>query len=782
MATATPIGGSANGRSDRKDDGPAAGVAPAGVTIHRGESSPPAVHVLLDVDGMTCGSCSARIERKLNKIDGVTAAVNYATGRASVTVRPGVTTADVIQAVEATGYHARPAFDANQTEAVVASDDEAVRRAKSLKRRVFVALALFMPLSDGSLYFSLYPHVRFAGWEWVMLVMALPVVTWAAWPFYRAAWNAARHRTTTMDSLVSVGIIAATAWSIYSMFSASGTYEDVALYFDVAVGVTTFLLAGRYFEARAKLRSGDALRELAAVGAKTASLIDEQGIEHRVPASALRVGERFVVRPGETIATDGRVVSGTGLVDTSAMTGESVPIEIDQQASVVGGTILVDGCLTVVATRVGQETQLSQMLRLVEDAQNEKAGAQRLADRVSAIFVPVVFVIAALTFGVWYVISGDVSTALGVSLSVLIIACPCALGLATPTAMMVASGKAAKMGVFFKDYDALEASRRVDTVVLDKTGTITEGRMSVSEFLVLDGASHDETVRLIGSLEQASQHPIGQAIADYALSAGSPLEPVTGFATTPGMGAVGAVGGRRVEVGRPDVILQRLESEATAAPDSSVALDSTVVFDHVRVAEQSGATVVVAVVDGHVRAVISLADVIRPSARQAIKDFETLGLRCVLLTGDNPQAAHAVAAQVGITDVIAQALPGTKADTIARLQGEGRVVAMIGDGVNDSPALAKADLGIAIGSGTDAALHASAVIIMRDDLRVAGAAIALSRRTVRTIHTNLGWAFGYNTAAIPIAALGLLNPLVSGAAMALSSAFVVWNSLRLRKF
>ena len=725
-------------------------------------------HVLFDVEGMTCGACSARIERKLNKVDGVTAVVNYATGRASVTLVGDATSDDVVAAVNATGYAA--SLTQADLPAHAHKDDQAAQHARSLKRRLFVALALFMPLSDGSLYFSLYPHVRFDGWEWVMLALAMPVVTWAAWPFYRGAWNAARHRTTTMDTLVSLGIISATVWSLYSMFSATGTYNQVALYFDVAVGVTTFLLAGRYFEARSKMRAGDALADLAAVGAHHASLVDELGVEHQIPAAALRVGDRFVVRPGETVATDGTVVTGSGLINMSAMTGESVPVDIEVGSAAIGGTIVADGYLTIEATRVGSDTQLAQMLRLVEDAQNEKAGAQRLADRISSIFVPIVMAISLVTLLVWLLVGAEFPTALNAALSVLIIACPCALGLATPTAMMVASGRAAKMGIFFKDYDALEASRRIDTIVLDKTGTLTEGNLTVVACEPVDGTSRAQLLALAGAVEQASEHLVGRAIANQADAELGTLVEVSDFTALAGLGVQGVVEGRVVSAGR----LKLFEDAGSDLPDTLVQTCARL--------ERSGQTVVVVGVDGRAIGAIGLADVIRPSAKQAIADFKTLGLRCVLLTGDNATTAQAVADEVGIDEVYAAAMPDEKSARIAQLRKEGRVVAMVGDGINDAPALAKADLGIAVGSGTDAAINAAAVIIMRDDLRVTGAAIALSRRTIETIRTNLIWAFGYNVAAIPLAAFGLLNPLISGAAMALSSAFVVWNSLRLRKF
>ena len=725
-------------------------------------------HVLFDVEGMTCGACSARIERKLNKVDGVTAVVNYATGRASVTLVGDATSDDVVAAVNATGYAA--SLTQADLPAQAHKDDQAARHARSLKRRLFVALALFMPLSDGSLYFSLYPHVRFDGWEWVMLALAMPVVTWAAWPFYRGALNAARHRPNTMATLVSLGLSSATVWSLYSMFSATGTYNQVALYFDVAVGVTTFLLAGRYFEARSKMRAGDALADLAAVGAHHASLVDELGVEHQIPAAALRVGDRFVVRPGETVATDGTVVTGSGLINMSAMTGESVPVDIEVGSAAIGGTIVADGYLTIEATRVGSDTQLAQMLRLVEDAQNEKAGAQRLADRISSIFVPIVMAISLVTLLVWLLVGAEFPTALNAALSVLIIACPCALGLATPTAMMVASGRAAKMGIFFKDYDALEASRRIDTIVLDKTGTLTEGNLTVVTCEPVDGTSRAQLLALAGAVEQASEHLVGRAIANQADAELGTLVEVSDFTALAGLGVQGVVEGRVVSAGR----LKLFEDAGSDLPDALVQTCARL--------ERSGQTVVVVGVDGRAIGAIGLADVIRLSAKQAIADFKTLGLRCVLLTGDNATTAQAVADEVGIDEVYAAAMPDEKSARIAQLRKEGRVVAMVGDGINDAPALAKADLGIAVGSGTDAAMHPAAVLIMRGDLRGRGAGGALSGWGRGTIRTNLIWAFGYNVAAIPLAAFGLLNPLISGAAMALSSAFVVWNSLRLRKF
>ncbi len=738
----------------------ATGHAPAG---------PRQASALLDIGGMTCGACAARIERRLNKIDGVEAVVNYATERASVTLGPSVSLDDVLASVSAAGYIANPT-DAGDSRLDAGPDVDAVANLRSLKRRLFVAVALFMPLCDGSLYFSLFPTVRFAGWELVMLVLALPVVTWAAWPFYRAALNAARHRTTTMDTLVSIGILSATAWSVYSMISATGTYGQVALYFDVAVGVTTFLLAGRYFEARAKQRASDALRDIAAVAAKDACLVDPRGNEHRVPVSVLRVNDRFVVRSGETIPTDGVIVKGSAEVDLSAMTGESVPVHLENGAAVVGGTRVVSGYFTGEASRVGGETQLAQMLRLVEDAQNQKASVQRLADRISTVFVPFVLLASAVTLAAWLLSGATFVVGLNAAMSVLLIACPCALGLATPTAMMVASGRAASMGIFFKDYEALEASKRIDTIVLDKTGTVTSGRMRLVACEAVGTGSRASVLRLGGALEKGSEHSVGAAFADHAEHELGPLPGCDHFQAVPGLGVTGVVEGHRVLVGRERLLI-----------DSDVALGADARMVAARW-EEGGRTVVFVAVDGEAAGVVAFGDRVRPEAAQAVADFKILGLRCVLLTGDNQATAQTVANEVGIDEVIADALPSDKADRIVSLQREGQVVAMVGDGINDAPALATADLGLAIGSGTDAAISASAVVIMRDNLRVAGAAVALSRKTLRTIHQNLWWAFGYNIAAIPIAALGFLNPLVSGAAMAMSSAFVVWNSLRLRNF
>lgn len=744
--------------------GPARGVSSEPSAVPR----PLEVSVLVDIDGMTCGACAVRIEKRLNRMEGVHAIVNFATERATVTLTGPSSVDDVVEAVNSTGFVATPTTA--DDEMPLGSDEVADQRVRMLWRRLLVSFGLFMPLCDGSLAFSLFPELRFPYWQWLMLFLALPVVTWAAWPFYRAAVNAARHRTTTMDTLVSIGIISATSWSLYSMFSADGSDAQVELYFDVAVGVTTFLLAGRFFEARAKRRAGDALRTLAAVGAKDVGIIDAHGREHRVAVSGLRVGDRFAARPGETIATDGTVVDGAAQVDAAAMTGESTLVEVQPGTAVIGGTIVADGFLTIEATQVGSDTQLAQMLQLVEHAQNEKAGVQRLADRIAAVFVPTVLAISAVTLVGWLWSGAPLAQALNAAISVLIIACPCALGLATPTAMLVASNAGARLGIFFKDYEALEKSRRIDTVLIDKTGTLTEARMSLVAIEVTGQFTDDEVLGLAGALEQGSEHPVGRAITAAAADRVGRLSRPSDFVARHGLGVAGVVNEYRVGVGR----LQLLRNDGVAVAHS--------VTEVCTAWENNGWTVVLVVVDDAVAGVLAVADTIKSSAAQAVADFGTLGLHSVLLTGDNEPTARAVAAQVGITDVIAEALPTDKNNAIRRIQGEGRSVAMIGDGVNDAPALAAADLGLAIGNGSAAAIEAADLIIVRDDLRMTGAAIALSRKTIRVIHGNLVWAFGYNVAAIPLAAFGLLNPLVAGAAMALSSAFVVWNSSRIRRF
>jgi heavy metal translocating P-type ATPase len=718
----------------------------------------------LAVDGMTCGACAARVERVLNRIDGVSAQVNYATERAAVTLTPGVDSERLLAAVDAAGYHARvldSPLPAAEQEA------EQTRRLRVLKHRLIVAAVLFMPLCDLSILLSIYPSLRLAGWQWLMVALAAPVVTWAAWPFYAAAIRAARHRTTTMDTLVSLGIIAATGWSIYAIFwldAGHHAHGGGDIYLDVPAGVTAFLLAGRYFEAWSRRRSGNALRALAAVAARDVTVLDADGVERRHDAATLAVGDQFVVRPGETIATDGEVVSGSGAVDSGAMTGESEPVEVAAGDEVLGGTVSLTGRVVVRATRVGRETQLGRMLALVEQAQNEKAAVQRLADRISGVFVPAVIVIAAATLAAWLLTDGATTDTFNAALSVLIIACPCALGLATPAALFVAMWRAADDGIFFKDYRALEATRSIDTVLLDKTGTLTEGRMTLDSVMPAAGVDEDELLRLAGAVEAASEHPVGRAIAKAAAARMGTLVNVDEFVALPGTGARGNVEGVEVRIGRvaPGELPATLQRRcAQAAADGR-----TVVIVH-RGIEPIGA--------------LSLSDAIRPSAAPAVRELTELGLHCVLVTGDNEATAAAVARSIGIDDVRAGVLPTDKVALIRAAQAEGHSVAMVGDGINDAPALACADLGLAIGSGTDAAINAGDLIVLRDDLTTVTAAISLARRTLRIIRENLAWAFVYNLAAIPLAAAGLLDPLIAGGAMALSSCFVVYNSSRLRR-
>ncbi|HEX3782899.1 MAG TPA: heavy metal translocating P-type ATPase [Pseudonocardiaceae bacterium] len=733
--------------------------------------------VELEVGGMTCAACAARVERKLNKLDGVQATVNLATEKATVDYPAALAVDDLIAEVERAGYQARR----HEPEAPTDAQAEAAT-VRSLWHRLIVALLLSAPLGDLSITLALVPSLRFPGWQWVLLAMTIPVATWCAWPFHRIALRNARHLSTSMDTLVSCGIIASVCWSIYTIFFNSGAGETTdgvwglifrpggSIYLDVAAGVTTFLLAGRLFEAKARRRAGGALRALAALGAKDVAVLDEDGTERRLPVSRLRVGQEFVVRPGETIATDGVVASGHCAVDTSTMTGESVPVEITEGDTVVGGTIALHGRLVVTATRVGADTQLAHLVRLVEQAQTDKAGIQRLADRICGVFVPIVFGLAALTLAGWLVFTGSPQHAVGAALAVLIIACPCALGLATPTALLVASGRGAQLGIFIKGHQALESARVIDTVVLDKTGTITHGRMAVVGLLTADGTDRADLLRLAGALEEPSEHVTAAAITATARQELDTLPPVTDFTSLAGRGVRGTVEGRDVLVGSA-----RLLAEHDIELDGQLAqarLDW----------ETAGHTTVALAADGKALGVFALADTVKPSAAGAIAELRKLGLRTVLLTGDNATTARTVAAEVGIDEVIAEVLPDDKAAVIQRLPGEGHSVAMVGDGVNDAPALARADLGLAVVSGTDVALGAADLILVRDDLDVVPGALRLARSTLRTIHGNLAWAFGYNVAALPLAAFGLLNPLIAGGAMALSSLFVVSNSLRLRRF
>jgi len=727
-----------------------------------GTSASEAVELTLAIGGMHCGACAARVERALNGLEGVEAQVNYATERATAFVPAGVTGARLIDEVSSAGYTAELVGEDPQPP--VADTTEVDRRLRSLRRRLLLAAALFMPLCDYSIAFSNHPAQRFPGWQWLMVVLAAPVVTWAAWPFYQSAVRSARHQTSTMDTLVSLGILAATSWSLYSMFvldTGSAHPSGSGIYLDVPGGVIMFLLAGRYFEAWSRKRSGNALRGLASVAARDVAVLDADGREERRPVSGLAVGERFVVRPGETVATDGKVVLGQSSIDQSVMTGESRPAAAGPGDAVLGGTVSLTGRIVVQATKVGRETQLGQMMRLVEHAQNEKAAVQRLADRISGVFVPAVLVISTVTLAVWLLAGSSPTTGFSAAISVLIIACPCALGLATPTALFVASLTGANRGIFFKGYRALEASRHVDTVLLDKTGTLTEGRMTLTELEVVEGLEEDDVLRWAGSVERASEHPVAHAVAATAESRLGDLPEAEAFVALPGVGARGTVDGHEIYVGRAQAEIPSALAERCAAW------------------ENAGRTVVVVASDGAVVAALALADQVRPSAAPAVRQLQEMGLRCILLTGDNEATARAVGRAVGIDEVLAGALPAEKVAVIRRLQDAGRCVAMVGDGVNDAPALASANLGLAVGSGTDVAINAADLIIVRDDLRVAATAISLARRTLSTIRGNLAWAFLYNLAAIPLAACGLLNPLIAGAAMALSSTFVVANSSRL---
>ncbi|WP_431782537.1 heavy metal translocating P-type ATPase [Streptomyces chumphonensis] len=742
--------------------------------------------VELAIGGMTCASCAARIEKKLNRMDGVEATVNYATEKAKVTYGGDVAVADLIATVEATGYTAAeppprggPAPDTGGSHAgeTPGGGPDALA---ALRQRVIVSAALSVPV----IALAMIPALQFTYWQWLSLTLAAPVVVWGGLPFHRAAVTNARHRAATMDTLVSVGTSAAFLWSLWALFlGTAGTpgmthpfelsisRSDGAgnIYLEAAAGVTTFLLAGRYFEARSKRRAGAALRALLEMGAKEVTVLRD-GREHRVPTAELAVGDHFLVRPGEKIATDGVVVEGSSAVDASMLTGESVPVEVAVDDAVTGATLNAGGRLVVRATRVGADTQLARMAELVEEAQNGKAAAQRLADRISAVFVPVVIVLAVGTLGFWLGSGAGLTAAFTAAVAVLIIACPCALGLATPTALMVGTGRGAQLGILIKGPEVLETTRRADTVVLDKTGTVTTGRMTLLAVRTAEGEDEERVLRLAGALEHASEHPVARAVATAAAERVGELPRPEDFSNVPGLGVQGVVEGHAVLVGREKLLaawsLHLPEALAEAKAE----------------AEAGGRTVIAVAWDGEVRALLEVADAVKPTSAEAVRRLRGLGLTPVLLTGDNTAVARAVAAEVGIDEVIAEVMPQDKVDVVRRLQSEGRSVAMVGDGVNDAAALAQADLGLAMGTGTDAAIEAGDLTLVRGDLRTAADAVRLSRRTLATIRSNLVWAFGYNVLALPLAAAGLLSPMIAGAAMAFSSVSVVANSMRLRSF
>ncbi|MEV6855639.1 heavy metal translocating P-type ATPase [Streptomyces microflavus] len=784
----------------------------------------------LMIGGMTCASCAARVEKKLNRMDGVTATVNYATEKARVTFAEGLELADLVATVEKTGYTARPiapperepggdpggkptpeqgpapeqgpgqrpqpepgpeyrqepeqATDPDPTPADVsaaAAEAEQASSLAALRQRLIVSAVLSVPV----VLLAMVPALQFDNWQWLSLTLAAPVVVWGGLPFHRVTWTNLRHGAATMDTLVSMGTLAAFGWSLWALFlgdagmpgmrhgfdlTVSRADASSTIYLEVAAGVITFILLGRYLEARAKRKSGAALRALMHLGAKDVTVL-RSGTEVRVRADRLVVGDRFVVRPGEKIATDGTVIEGSSAVDASMLTGESVPVEVTTGDSVTGATINAGGRLVIEATRIGSDTQLARMARLVEDAQNGKAAAQRLADRISAVFVPIVIALALGTLGFWLGSGAGLTAAFTAAVAVLIIACPCALGLATPTALMVGTGRGAQLGILIKGPEVLETTRRVDTIVLDKTGTVTTGKMTLLTVHTAQDTDENDVLRLAGALEHSSEHPIAQAVAAGAADRlGATLPTPEDFANIPGLGVQGVVEGHTVLVGRP-----RLLADAGIAlpPELTAALAES---------QEQGRTAVAVAWDGKARGVLGVADAVKDGSAAAVAQLRALGLRPVLLTGDNRAVADAVAREVGIDEVYAEVMPEGKVDVVKRLQAEGRSVAMVGDGVNDAAALATADLGLAMGTGTDAAIEASDLTLVRGDLKVTADAIRLSRRTLSTIRGNLVWAFGYNVAALPLAASGLLNPMIAGAAMAFSSVFVVTNSLRLRAF
>ncbi len=749
-------------------------------------TDPAARSIELEIGGMTCAACAMRIEKKLNRLDGVEATVNYATEKARVITDGAVDADDLIATVEATGYQASlpaAAADGSAADGAAATGDDVDPELVALRQRLIGAGVLSVPV----IAMAMVPALQFEHWQWASLTLAAPVIVWAAWPFHRAAWLNLRHGAATMDTLISVGTLSAFLWSLYALFLGTAGEPGMThgfeltvqptdgasnIYLEVAAGVTMFVVAGRYFERRSKRRAGAALRALLELGAKDVAVLRSgvDGSEERIPSDRLVVGDLFVVRPGETVATDGTVVSGTSAVDASMLSGESLPVEVGVGDEVVGATVNVGGRLVVRATRVGADTQLARMARLVEEAQSGKAEIQRLADRVSGVFVPVVITIAVGVLGAWLGAGFPADAAFTAAVSVLIIACPCALGLATPTALLVGTGRGAQLGVLIRGPEVLESTRQVDTIVLDKTGTVTTGAMTLIDAVPAAGVDRETLLRIAGSLEDASEHPIARAIARGAVDeVGRPPAPEA-FSNVAGLGVRGRVDGHAAVVGRPALLEQ-----------DGMELDP-VLREAAEDAESRGRTVVWAAWDGAVGGLLIVADAVKATSAEAVARLRGLGLSPVLLTGDNRTVARQVASEVGIDDVTAEVLPEDKVAVVARLQEQGKVVAMVGDGVNDAAALAQADLGLAMGTGTDAAIEAADITLVRGDLRAAVDAIRLARRTLATIKVNLFWAFAYNVAAIPLAAFGLLNPMLAGAAMAFSSVFVVSNSLRLRRF
>ncbi|WP_030204756.1 cation-translocating P-type ATPase [Streptomyces sp. NRRL S-87] len=772
-------------------------------TLHDDPIAPaaPTREVELAIGGMTCASCAARIEKKLNRMDGVTASVNYATEKAKVAYADGVEVADLIATVVKTGYTAEEPPPPAQPEPAAGPEGTAGTGAgagagaeagdgaegartdpelSALRHRLIVSALLAAPV----VLLAMVPALQFDNWQWLSLTLAAPVVVWGGHPFHKAAWTNARHGAATMDTLVSLGTLAAFGWSLWALFfghagmtgmrhgfdlTVSPGEGGSTLYLEVAAGVIAFILLGRYLEARSKRKAGAALRALLELGAKDVAVL-RGGTEVRIPVAQLAVGDRFVVRPGEKIATDGLVVEGASAVDAALLTGESVPVDVTVGDSVTGATVNTSGRLVVEATRVGADTQLARMAKLVEDAQSGKAEVQRLADRIAAVFVPIVLLIALGTLLTWLFVGGDTTAAFTAAVAVLIIACPCALGLATPTALLVGTGRGAQLGILIKGPEVLESTRRVDTVVLDKTGTVTTGRMALYDAVAADGTDPADLLRLAGSLEHASEHPVARAVAAGAAERVGALPVPEGFRNVAGLGVEGVVDGHAVLVGREKLLADRSVTLPVELARAKAG------------AEAAGRTAVLVAWDGAARGVLTVADAVKDTSAEAVARLRGLGLTPVLLTGDNRAVAESVAREVGIDEVIAEVLPQDKVDVVKRLQAEGRTVAMVGDGVNDAAALAQADLGLAMGTGTDAAIEAGDLTLVRGDLRVAADAIRLSRRTLATIKGNLFWAFGYNVAALPLAAAGLLNPMIAGAAMAFSSVFVVSNSLRLRSF